>query len=63
LEVLLLLLLVLPWAIRVWCMQVVAELGPDTFIHIMEQYQPQFMVGKGEHRSRGGWSTYEEINR
>eukprot|EP00775_Hariotina_reticulata_P007293 gene7293-7506_t len=42
---------------------VVAELGRDTFVHIMEQYQPQFMVGKGERRSRGGWTTYEEVNR
>lgn len=40
---------------------VVAELGRDTFVHIMEQYVPRYLVGQGEQRSREGWVTYEEI--
>lgn len=42
---------------------VVQELGRDTYIHIMEQYVPRYLVGKGEQRSRGGWVTYEELGR
>lgn len=42
---------------------VVAELGRDTYTHIMEQYLPRYLVGEGEQRSRGGWTSYEKINR
>lgn len=42
---------------------VVSELSRDTYVHIMEQYVPRYLVGQGEQRSRGGWETYEEIKR
>lgn len=42
---------------------VVAELGRDTYVHIMEQYQPRYLVGEGEQRSREGFVKYEEIGR
>ncbi len=29
----------------------------------MEQYRPEFTVGKGEQRSRTGFTRYEEIDR
>lgn len=42
---------------------VVTELGRDTYVHIMEQYVPRFLVGQGEQRSREGWVKYDEIHR
>lgn len=42
---------------------VVAELGVDVYMHIMEQYVPRYLVGQGEQRSREGWVTYDEIGR
>lgn len=42
---------------------VVAGLGRDTYVHIMEQYIPRYLVGSGEQRSRKGWVTYDEIKR
>jgi len=42
---------------------VVAKLGRDTYVHIMEQYVPRYLVGQGEQRSREGWVKYEEIGR
>jgi putative pyruvate formate lyase activating enzyme len=40
---------------------VTRELGRDTFVNIMEQYHPNYLVGKGEQRSRSGWTDYSEI--
>ena len=39
------------------------ELGRDTFVNIMEQYHPNYLVGKGEQRSRTGWTDYSEIGK
>ena len=39
------------------------EVGKDTYVNIMEQYRPEFTVGKGEKRARGGFTKYEEIDR
>jgi len=45
-------------AILKWAAQ---ELGRDTFVDIMEQYHPKYLVGKGEQRSCTGWTDYSEI--
>ena len=39
------------------------EISKDTYVNIMEQYRPTFTVGKGEKRSRDGFTKYEEIDR
>mmetsp|Transcript_19597 Transcript_19597/g.35341 ORF Transcript_19597/g.35341 Transcript_19597/m.35341 type:complete len:350 (-) Transcript_19597:456-1505(-) len=39
------------------------EISKDTYVHLMEQYRPDHLVGKGEVRSRGGFTKYDEINR
>lgn len=40
------------------------EVSKDTYVNIMEQYRPDFTVGKGEKRSRlKGLTKYEEIDR
>lgn len=39
------------------------DLSRDTYVHIMEQYRPHHLVGKGEIRARGGVTTYPEIDR
>ena len=40
-----------------------AELSTDMYVNIMEQYRPTHKVGKGEKRARGGWDTYQDIDR
>lgn len=47
-------------AILTWVAQ---ELSRDTYVHIMEQYHPDHLVGKGERRTRLGVTKYDEINR
>ncbi|KAF8062789.1 ASC1-like protein [Scenedesmus sp. PABB004] len=44
---------ILEWAAR--------ELGRDTFVHVMEQYAPRHLVGRGERRARG-WDSYADID-
>ena len=39
------------------------EVSKDTYVNIMEQYRPTFVVGKGEKRARHGFTKYEEIDR
>ena len=39
------------------------EISKDTYVNIMEQYRPTFTVGKGEKRSRVGFTKYDEIDR
>ena len=39
------------------------EISKDTYVNIMEQYRPTFIVGKGEKRARHGFTKYEEIDR
>jgi len=39
------------------------DISVDTYVNIMEQYRPTFKVGTGETRSRGGFTTYDEIDR
>ena len=39
------------------------EVSKDTYVNIMEQYHPTFVVGKGEKRARHGFTKYEEIDR
>ena len=39
------------------------EVSKDTYVNIMEQYRPTFIVGKGEKRARHGFTKYEEIDR
>merc|ERR1712107_971756 len=39
------------------------SLSSDTYVNIMEQYRPNFKVGTGEQRARGGFTKYEEIDR
>ncbi len=39
------------------------EVSKDTYVNVMEQYRPEFTVGKGEKRARGGFTAYEEIDR
>ena len=41
----------------------IEEVSPDTYINIMDQYRPTFVVGKGEKRARHGFTTYSEIDR
>ena len=42
---------------------VAESVSKDTYVHIMEQYRPEFTVGKGEKRARSGFTKYEEIDR
>jgi len=44
-------------------MEFAAGVSKDTYVHIMEQYRPEFTVGKGERRARSGFTRYDEINR
>lgn len=42
------------------------EISPDCYVHIMEQYRPTHLVGKGELWARKGFKgvmKYEEIDR
>lgn len=42
---------------------VAREVSKDTYVNIMEQYRPDFTVGKGEKRARHGFVKYDEIDR
>ena len=42
---------------------VAEDVSKDTYVNLMEQYRPEFTVGKGERRARAGFTKYEEIDR
>lgn len=39
------------------------EISKDTYVNVMDQYRPDFTVGKGEKRARLGVTKYEDIDR